>query len=297
MRHDVSFTSFGETCRGWLYRPDGPTTLRPAIVMSHGLSAVKEQRLHPFAERFAHEGFVVLVFDYRHLGASDGDPRGRIAPQLQHDDIRAALSFLVDQPGVDAKRIALWGTSYSGGHALHVGALDPRVAAVLVQAPAIAIAQAVRAMSGAEGFSTLLAALAGDHALRNAGGEGQRLPITAADGGPSFLPGREAHDWFTGTARQAPSWLNSTTLESIARGLDYTPGALIELISPRPLLIQAAADDSIIPLAHIQDAFARAGEPKTLQVLQCGHFDLYQGPFHDQALEGQVAWLRTNLRP
>ena len=94
MRSDVSFQSGGLKCRGWFYKGQGPAPSKPAIVMSHGITAVKEQHLAPFAERFAAEGFNVLVFDYRYLGASEGEPRGHIDPRLQHDDIRAALTWL-----------------------------------------------------------------------------------------------------------------------------------------------------------------------------------------------------------
>jgi dienelactone hydrolase len=107
--------------------------------MSHGVTAVIEQHLAGYAERFAREGYAVLVFDYRYLGLSDGEPRGQAIPHLQHEDIRAALSFVGAQPGIDASRIALWGTSFSGGHALFVGALDPRVKTVVVQVPALNI--------------------------------------------------------------------------------------------------------------------------------------------------------------
>src|SRR6188474_235522 len=91
MREDVEFTSAGLTLRGWLYRPDGSAGDRPAVVMSHGFSAVKEQGLDGLAQRFVDAGMIVLVFDHRHLGASDGDERGRIIYQEQQDDTRAAL--------------------------------------------------------------------------------------------------------------------------------------------------------------------------------------------------------------
>ncbi len=296
MRENVSFASGGMTCRGWLFRPDDPSTgARPAIVMSHGFSAVKEQRLEPFAERFAAEGFVVLVFDYRCLGASDGAPRGRIIPQLQHDDIRAALAFLAAQPGVDPERLGLWGTSYSGGHALFVGALDPRVKVIVAQVPAIDIPRSVLAMSGEDGFAGLLGLLADDHARRNGGDTGRTMPVTAQGGQPAFLAGDAAHAWFAETALGAPAWVNSVTLESVARGIEYIPAALIDLIAPRPLLIQAAAGDELIPFEQVRDAFARAGEPKTLEVHKGGHFDLYQGPAHAVALASQAAWFKRWL--
>ena len=47
----------------------------PCVVMAHGFSAVREQRLDAYAERFAAAGLAVLVFDYRHFGASQGEPR------------------------------------------------------------------------------------------------------------------------------------------------------------------------------------------------------------------------------
>src|SRR5262245_61390016 len=154
MRTDVSFQSHGATCRGWYY----PQTSRPApaIVMSHGFSAVKEQHLDGFARRFQAGGFAVLAFDYRCLGASDGEPRGRIVPADQHDDLRAALTWLTARPEIDAARIGMWGTSYSGGHALVLGALDPRVRVVVAQVPAIDATASMIALAGHDGFRSML---------------------------------------------------------------------------------------------------------------------------------------------
>ena len=83
MRQDIEFQSRGLKCRGWLYVPNESAVkqLMPAIVMAHGISAVKEMfQLSSYAERFEEAGFVTLVFDYRFLGASDGSPRGQIIP-------------------------------------------------------------------------------------------------------------------------------------------------------------------------------------------------------------------------
>jgi hypothetical protein len=60
------------------------------------------------------------VFDYRHFGASDGQPRQLIDIAGQLDDYRAAICFARSLRGVNAKRIALWGTSLSGGHVIAV---------------------------------------------------------------------------------------------------------------------------------------------------------------------------------
>jgi uncharacterized protein len=295
MRKDVEFQSGGLTCRGWLYAGQGQGP-RPTVVMSHGVSAVKEQHLARYAERFAAEGYTVLVFDYRYLGASDGEPRGRVIPHLQHEDIRAALTYATMLPGVDAKRIALWGTSYSGGHALFVGALDPRVKAVLVQVPGINIPHSLIALISRPVFDGLLSTIAGDQAARNAGGQGGAIPVVAEPGQPAFLAAADAYEWFMSSATQAPNWVNSITLESIARAAEYVPDAFIELIAPRPLLMQVATKDGLIPANLARQAFHRAGEPKTIEFYDCGHFDPYANePWASRFLAGQVRWLKEHL--
>ena len=72
---DIQFPSRGLACRGWFYSA-GNDKKRPCIVMAHGFGGVKEMRLDAYAERFSAAGYHVLVFDYRHFGASDGS-RGR----------------------------------------------------------------------------------------------------------------------------------------------------------------------------------------------------------------------------
>lgn len=293
MRRDIAFQSHGLTCRGWFYPRPGAGKA-PAIVMSHGFSAVKEMRLDAYAERFQAAGFGVVVFDYRFLGASDGTPRGHIVPQLQHDDIRAALGFAETLPEVDADRLGLWGSSYSGGHALFVGALDPRVKAIVVQAPATDVPRSLLAVFGAEAVKSLLAGLAADHGARNVSGSVNTMPVVAADGN-AFLPTPDSHAWFIRHAAAAPSWVNHVTMETVARAVEYIPASLIDLIAPRPLLVQAAAADALIPLAHVREAFARAGDPKTLEILDCGHFDIYEGTVFEKAVASQIRFLRGAL--
>ena len=81
-RRDETFASQDLKCAAWYYVPKGVKAdeKRPAIVMAHGWSATKEMYLDNFASKFANAGFVVLVFDYRFLGSSEGEPRGQLLP-------------------------------------------------------------------------------------------------------------------------------------------------------------------------------------------------------------------------
>src|SRR5215207_10522315 len=137
MREDVEFDAAGVRLRGWLYLPDEPREPVPAIVMAHGFSAVKEMYLDAYAEVFAEAGLAVLVFDNRNFGASEGEPRGEIDPWAQIRDYRHAITYARSLPEVDRERIGIWGSSYSGGHVLVVGAIDRRVRCVVSQLPLI----------------------------------------------------------------------------------------------------------------------------------------------------------------
>jgi len=251
--------------------------------------------LPAFAERFRDAGFAVLVFDYRFLGASDGEDRGRIVPQEQHDDLRAAIGFAATLPGIDASRIGLWGTSYSGGHALFVGALDPRVKVIVAQVPALAVARSLIGFVGSEGFAAYLAMFTDDFVGRNAGAAGGWVPIVAPEG--SLACSRAPRRGLVRHLRAGAEsrWVNHTSLESIARMAEYLPAAFIDLAA-KPLLLLAAEHDGIIPVEQVHEVFARAPGPKDLEVYPCGHFGLYPGrPFHGAAADRARDWFLRYL--
>ena len=134
MRKDIEFkTEDGIKLRGWHYLPERRTGKVPTIVMAHGFSAVKEMYLDRFADAFAAAGLGALVFDNRNFGASDGEPRQEIDPWQQVSDYRDAITFAETLPETDPARIGIWGSSYSGGHVMVVGAIDRRVKCVVAQ--------------------------------------------------------------------------------------------------------------------------------------------------------------------
>src|SRR5215218_2944717 len=132
-RRDLQFASGGQSCAAWLYAT-GDTAPTPIVVMAHGLSGTRRDRLGPFAERFAAAGIAALLFDHRGFGDSEGEP-DLFEPDRQLDDWRAALAFARSLPDIDADRVATFGSSLGGGNALAAGAEDRRVGAVVSQVP------------------------------------------------------------------------------------------------------------------------------------------------------------------
>ncbi|MCX7169607.1 MAG: alpha/beta hydrolase [Proteobacteria bacterium] len=299
MRRDIKFKSEGLQCAGWLYVPDdlAKGKKRPAIVMAHGFSATKEMYLQNFAEVFCRAGFVVMVFDYRFLGASEGEPRGQVIPYQQHQDYRNAITWAQQQPEVDSGKIGVWGSSYSGGHVLHLAAFDKRIKAVVSQVPAVdcyANAQRLMRPDHFEGFRDALLA---DRAQRFAGGPVNYADVVAPQGSPSVLPTPDSFEWFIKTHEtMAPTWINKVTLESLEYFLEYRPITSIELISPTPLLMIVAEGDVLVPADLAIAAFAKAREPKVLELLSGGHFDAYLAGKGFEEASGKAAnWFKKHL--
>ena len=137
-RIDVEFSAVdGTKLAAWLYRPIGQSKRPPAVTMAHGFSATRFHGIDPVARAFAEAGFVVLLHDHRNFGGSGGEPRHDIDPWRQIEDWRQAISYLESLDYVDPKRIGAWGTSFSGGHAIVLGATDRRLKAVVTQVPTI----------------------------------------------------------------------------------------------------------------------------------------------------------------
>lgn len=305
VRRDVRFWSEGVTCAAWYYVPAGmaPGEPRPAIVMAHGLSAVKEMGLDRFAERFAAAGFVVLVFDYRCCGASEGLPRGRLIYYEQHRDFRNAITWVTLQPEVDRDRIGVWGTSFGGGHVLHLAAFDRRIKAVVAQVPSTNTWETYFKRLKPKTLADRAAWLESTRREEYATGQVTYLPVVAkiTESGKTpacVMPQPGAYEWFTETAKLcAPAWLNMVTVESLEVNAEYAPVAHINLIAPTPLLMLLAKEDDVTPIEPQRKAFARARQPKLLVELPGGHFDGYQEPGFEAYVGPAVEWFQKYLSP
>ncbi|MFK0007875.1 alpha/beta hydrolase [Paenarthrobacter sp. NPDC090520] len=293
-RRNVEFDSDQGKVRGWWYAGCGRGA-RPVIVMAHGFSGVKEQYMDRYAEAFASAGLSVLVFDQPHFGASDGLPRYEVDPERQIRAYRDAVTFAVLQPDVDPGRVGVWGTSFSGGHALHVAATDRRVRCVVAQTPTTDGQQAALRRTPAHLMPGLLKKLAEDRAARSRGESPAMVPVTSDRAEVSCaLAGAEAHRFFAETADTAPSWSNQVTLRSTEYSRSYVPSALIDRISPTPLLMIVADQDQVTPVDLQLEAYGRAREPKELRMIQGGHFTPYVTHFAETSAAA-ADWFSSHL--
>lgn len=293
-RSDIEFVSGkkGELCRGWLYAPDAESGRLPAVIMAHGFGAVKELRLDAYAEKFAEAGYAVLVFDYRHFGASEGEPRQLIDISLQLEDWRSALAFARHHSAIDANRIALWGSSFSGGHVVEIAAVDQKVRCVISQVPHLDGFASAAMAGGAQ------AARLGIEAARDAasGLIGLNPHYVKIAGGPGDLAAMTSENVAAIWPRMIPSGFSFDNRIAARIFLHlplYSPERLAEKMT-MPWLIQAATHDQTTPLAPAEKA-ARLAPNATLIKYDCDHFDPYLPPLFDTIVAAQVEFLKKWL--
>lgn len=295
-REDVSFRSAGERCDAWLYRPAsrGP---HPCVVMAHGIGGIRSAVLPELAERFAKAGMAALVFDYRHLGTSAGEPRGLIDIAKQREDYRAAVAYARSLDGLDPERIALWGTSFSGGHVLGLAARDTGIAAAVIQNPFVDGRQETLSTLRSAGMAVTARLVwkgVRDELGRLLGTEPHRVPLVGDPGWVALLTTPDALPGYASILpADATGWEPDVPARIVLRIGSYRPARQAHLVRC-PLLVCVCDRDLITP----PDPAIRVSERAPLGELRrypIGHFDLFSGRWLERVVGDQIAFLRRNL--
>ncbi len=127
----VTFANrYGITLAADMYEPKAGGR-GAAIVVCGPFGAVKEQASGLYAMTMAERGFVTLAFDPSFTGESGGSPRYMASPDINTEDLQAAVDFLSVQENIDPEKIGVIGICGWGGMALNAAALDTRIKATV----------------------------------------------------------------------------------------------------------------------------------------------------------------------
>jgi len=277
-RFGADFAVDGDTCEAWLYAPvQDPDNDAPTVVMAGGFAAERRWRLPALARRFAEAGVAALLFDYRGFGGSEGT-RHVVDPGRHVADYRAAVERArgLDRTG---DRVAVWGSSFSGGHAL-VTAAEERVDALAVQVPFLDGPRQLRLRWGQAGTAWLAWALAAGlrdrlgallrrspHYVPVAGDPGERAVLTS----PSAKPGYER------LVPDGEEWPNRCAARVLATVPFYRPLARAEEVDCPTLVVEGERDD-VVPTPPVEDLVDALDDVERLR-LDAGHFDVYTAAF------------------
>ncbi|MEX5549639.1 alpha/beta hydrolase [Pseudomonas pergaminensis] len=301
----VTFNNqYGMTVAGNLFVPKhlAPSSKNAAIIVGHPMGAVKEQSANLYATKMAEQGFVTLSLDLSFWGASAGEPRNAVLPDLYSEAFSAAVDYLGTRPMVDRERIGVIGICGSGSFAIAAAKIDPRLKAIatvsMYDMGAANRNGLKRGVTLAQRQQVMLQA-ANQRYVEFQGGN------TVYTGGtPQTLTGDAVGDEFYDFYRTprgaftpagaSPQNTTRPTLTSNVKFMNFYPLNDIETLSPRPLLLIAGANAHSLEFS--EDAYQRAAEPKELVIIpDAGHVDLYDRvsliPF-----DKLTSFFRSNLK-
>ncbi|HEY2725518.1 MAG TPA: alpha/beta hydrolase, partial [Pseudonocardiaceae bacterium] len=293
---EVTFDSTGVECAAYLYRPaatsGGRSGAVPCVVMAHGFSATRDDGLPAYAERFAEAGLAVVLFDYRFLGASGGEPRQLIDVGRQQEDYHAAIRYARSLEGIDRDRIVLWGTSFSGGHVIAVAARDFRLAAVISQVPyadglaaALQVPPRIQLRLGVAGLQDAVGSM-----LR--GRPPRYVPAVGKPGEVAVMTAPEAEPGMRSMIAAGSRWRNEVTARTVLTLPMYRPAPRSENLG-MPVLVCVADDDPITPPDPAVRMAERAPRGELLRY-PGGHFGIYQDETFERVVADQIDFLRRH---
>lgn len=305
----VEFFSDGIRLEGVVYTPDAPVqrALRPGIIVNHGRFGIKEWVPSMLLPYFVAAGFVGFSFDYRNLGKSDGE-RGKLIPQEQVRDLRHAMTFLRQQPGVDPDRIGVLGWGLGGGVAVAAAAEDQRFRAVCCAGGLVdGLRYGRRSMTEAQ-WRQMQSDIVADRTDRVLSGKSRCIPRSRLAYDP--LPGQGSHRYGWQESLKAavgeergsdPASLgipDAITLESLEALYAFRPTYRVHRISPRPLLVIHAINDGGFPYEDALRLYQRAGSPKEfINVAEGDHRDWIDSkfPYQRHYVPAVVSWFERCL--
>lgn len=294
-RIDCLFPSHGDKCSAWLYLPDG--VVKPSlVVMAHGFGGLRNCGLEPFAELFANEGLAVLLFDYRGFGESEGNPRQLISSRKHVEDYLAAVEWARGQKDINSEKTALWGSSYSGGHAIVAAAHDPKIAAISIQVPFVSgLASSIPIVikNGAQYFFKAVSSVIKDFWRTVTARQPYLVPIYGA---PDEFAVLNTLDSKTGYESLIPTGFNAINATPARVFLSlplYRPASMARRVKC-PALIIAGESDSLIPIEAVKKTAAKMKRAECI-TLPIDHFDSYLGESFDKVSKKQLDFLKTYL--
>jgi fermentation-respiration switch protein FrsA (DUF1100 family) len=295
LRQEVSFEVEGTPLSAWLYLPESLSAAVPCIVMAHGFGGIKDPLLENYAVRFQEAGFAALVFDYRYLGQSGGEPRQLVWIPHQLEDWAAAIAYARGLKEVDPAKIALWGTSLSGGYVIVAAARDNSIACVSAQCPGLDGRAAGKMALKRMGLGPLLKMVV--HGQRDFfrswfGLSPHRIPLVGKPGSIAGMNTQDAVEFIQQYASQ--DFVNEICARIILRGDKFRPVKHAKDVRC-PVLLQVCEHDSLIPKSAAEETEKELGDYAKVVYYPIGHFDIYSGENFEKAVSDQLNFFRMHL--
>jgi uncharacterized protein len=291
-RESIRFFSDGQRLDGELWYP-ATSAWSGVVIACSGYLGLKGLQPARFARALVPRGYACLCFDYRGFGFSDGQ-RGRLIPEEQIEDIRAAVDYLQSRDDTAAFPLVLLGWGLGGALVIAEAAHDERVAAVMALNAIADGHRTTRALHDETSWARLMARLDQDRLERVRHGRSTLIP--AFDVVP--LQGATL-DYVETELYKDTGFGFPVTCEASERLLRFSVEHLVGQISPRPLFLAHGTANDLYSPAEAQRLYELAGEPRELHLLEgAGHSEWMHDGHHtlQELIELITDFLRRSLQ-
>jgi uncharacterized protein len=293
---EVSFERDGVNLVGELFAPAGfdEGGQYPALIVQGSFTSVKEQMPQAYARKFADQGFVALAFDYAHYGRSGGQPRQFESPAEKLEDLKAAVTYLDEQPFVQA--VGMVGVCTSASNGVYLVAEDSRVKAFATIAGFLTDAQTYMRTYGEDGLARRLSEAATAREKFERTGQATTITVYSEtdEHAVNFNPTPGAYDYYTNPARgnvdtyrnefDVTSWDAWTSLDAMGRAPQVTTPTMV-----------VHSDGSAFP-DQAKRLYETVRGEKELVWADGNHYDYYDSPAQmDNAVANVARFFRTHL--
>jgi len=245
---------------------------RACAVLTGPLTSVKEQASGAYAAALAERGFLALAFDHRTFGESGGEPRQFENPLAKVEDIKAAASALLSNPGPSNIALIGVGVCAGGGYMARAVAEDGRFKGFASVAGYLG---EVTPESLDAASSSIARGRAAEKKWQETG-VAETIPAVSVDGGDVAMPLREAYEYY-GTFRGAvPDYVNAFAVQSRAYTATFDSMGAAELIKVPTLIVHA--EKALAPALARRFIAKLAGPHEEVWLTSRGQIDFYDQP-------------------
>jgi uncharacterized protein len=209
-------------------------------------------------------------------------------------DWEAALAYVRAHLDIDRTRVAIWGSSFGGGHAITIASRHPELRAAVAQCPftdGFASALALGPIASLK----LAPVLARDLAAMVRGREPVTLPLAAAPGSHALMHAPDALPGYEALIPEGMTFRNEAAARVIPSIAAYRPGRVAKKIAI-PILFCVSSTDTVTPPAQTL-RYARTAPLGEIKTYDAGHFDFYLGDAFEALVRDQTEFLTRHLFP
>jgi uncharacterized protein len=282
-RESIRFFSDGQRLDGELWLPRS-SACSGVVISCSGYAGLRGLQPARFARALVPHGYACLIFDYRGFGFSDGE-RGRLFPDEQVEDIRAAVDYLCSRDDTAESPVVLLGWGLGGALVIAEAAHDSRVAAVVALNAIADGYRTTRALHDDASWASLMERLERDRFERLRHGRSALI-------GPFDVVRLRSPtlDYVQTELYKDSAFGYPVTCHASEQLLRFSVEHLVGRIAPRPLFLAHGAANDLYSPEEAQCLYRLAGEPRELHLLEgAGHSEwMHDGHETFQQLIGLI---------